>query len=148
MSRAAGLANILKLQTFFKQMDLNGDWDDFINPDGTDLNKTRIAEAVGLASRKTLTEGKEISKIYRDKINILLEQGILNNAKRRKIKISSNNIESENQSAELKRANKIAEINLILEEELYQARKKIERLESKIKLFEKIENYIEQTGRW
>lgn len=148
MSQAKGLENIEKLQAFFEQREKEGDWEDYIRSDGLELNKTLVAEDAGLNSRKTPTEGKAISKVYFAKINELVERGILKKDLRTPEEKVTLKTKLKIDSLQVKRANKIAETNAALEEELFQQRKKNEQLEKKLKRLEKIEAYMEQTGKW
>ncbi len=147
MSQAIGLTNIAKLEAFFKKRDEEGDWEDYLYSPCA-LNKVTIAEDAGLASRKTLTGGKAITKVYNDKINELIAQEILKEDTRSPEDKATSKTISKIDAAQLKRANKIAETNAALEEELFQERKKNEKLEAKLQQLEKIEAYMEQTGRW
>jgi len=148
MSQAIGLDNIAKLEAFFTEREKEGDWEDFISDDGFDLNKTRVADAANLASRKTPTGGKAIRKVYDDKIRDLIERRILNEDTRTVDDKATSKTLTKIEASELKRAKKIAETNASLEEELFQERKKNERLEAKIEQFAKIQSYMESTGRW
>ena len=148
MSQAIGLANISKLEAFFKKRDEEGDWEDYILSPGYTLNKVTVAEDAGLANRKTVTGGKAISKVYNDKIDELIAQGILEEDTRSSENKTTSTTISKIDASQLKRANKIAEKNAALEEELFQERKKNEQLEKKLQRLEKIEAYMEQTGRW
>jgi len=147
MSQAIGLANIAKLKAFFKKRDEEGDWEDYLYSPCA-LNKVTIAEDAGLASRKTLTGGKAISDIYNAKINELIAQGILTEDTRSpEDKVISKTI-SKIDASQLKRANKIAETNAALEEELFQERKENKELKAKLKRLEKVEAYMDETGQW
>jgi len=148
MSQAKGIENIRKLQDFFDAREKEGDWEDYVRADGLDLNKTLVAEDAGLNSRKTPTEGKAISKVYFAQIINLVERGILKEDLRTPEEKITSKTKAKIDSLQLKRANKIAETNAALEEELFQERKKNEQLEKKLKRLEKIEAYMEQTGRW
>ncbi|MEW6991941.1 hypothetical protein AADZ91_14805 [Colwelliaceae bacterium 6441] len=148
MSQAIGLANIAKLKAFFKKRDEEGDWEDYILSPGYTLNKVTVAEDSGLASRKTLTGGKAITKVYNDKVNELIAQGILEEDTRSSENKATSKTIAKIDASKLKRANKIAETNAALEEELFQERKKNATLEDKLQLLKKIEAYMEQTGRW
>lgn len=148
MSQAIGLANIAKLKAFFKKRDDEADWEDYILSPGYTLNKVTVAEDAGLASRKTLTGGKEIERVYNKKINELIELGILIKDTRSSEDKATSKTISKIDASQLKRANKIAETNAALEDELFQERKSNKELKEKLKRLEKIEAYMEQTGRW
>lgn len=148
MSQAIGLDNIAKLEAFFTEREKEGDWEYFISDNGFDLNKSRVADDAGLASRKTVTGGKGISKVYDDKISDLIERKILTKDTRTVDDKATSKTLTKIETSELKRAKKIAETNAALEEELFQERKDNEKLKAELKKFEKIQSYMESTGRW
>jgi len=147
MSQAIGLANIAKLEAFFKERDDEGDWEDYLLSEYA-LNKVTVAEDAGLASRKTLTGGKAIKTVYTAKIAELITEGILKEDTRSSEEKSTSKTLSKMDQQQIKRANKTAETNAALQEELYEARKENERLEAKLERLEKVEAYMDQTGRW
>ena len=80
MSKVKGLENIAKFQSFCQERDEKQDWQDFIAADGTQLNRTQVASAAMLASRKVLVgvnANPTVARMLEEAENLLRGKGIL-----------------------------------------------------------------------
>ncbi len=80
MSKEKGLDNIAKFQSFCQERDEKRDWQDFIAADGSQLNRTQVASAAMLASRKVLVgvnANPTVAMMLEEVETQLREKGIL-----------------------------------------------------------------------
>ena len=146
MSNPAAKINLERFEAFVKERDNQGDWDDYTLPDRFDLNKKMIARECEF-DRKRITGNSKIKEKYDEVVCKLLEKGILlenTNTPPEQRQNKQQNTSNSRQKAELK---KTLEINIALEEELFQTKAELDEANKKLERFEAIERYMMETGR-
>ena len=148
MSQAKGKENLAKFTAFVTERDSDSDWEDFVALNGLELNKTQIAKVAGLASRKVITDNKEIFALFKEKQKTLVDKGVLSADTRSNTEKAQAQTSALSSAMDSRRSKKIAETNAALQEQLYAITKENEQLKTELTRFKKIQDYMESTGRW
>jgi hypothetical protein len=146
MSNPKAMQNLERFLAFVETRNIEADWEDFVLPNGFDLNKKMIARECEF-DRKRITENSKIRAKYEEVKADLIAKGILIDDNRSPSEQHSARESSGKSSIDKRMLKKSQETNAALEEQLYKTTKELEEAKVKLKRLTAIEDYLLATGR-
>lgn len=146
MSNPAAKINLERFEVFIKERNKQGDWEDYVLPDSFDLNKKMIARECGF-DRKRITGNSKIKEKYDAIVSDLLRKGVLLKNPNTPTELRQAKQQGISNSREKAALKKTQEANIALEEELFQTKAELNKINKKLQRLEAIERYMMETGR-
>lgn len=146
MSNPKAIENLERFLAFVETRNNEADWEDFVLPNGLDLNKKMIARECEF-DRKRITENSRIRKKYNEIKVDLIAKGILIEDNRTTLEHHSAKSTAGTSGIDKHILKNFQETNAALEEQLFKTTKELEETKAKLKRLNAIENYLLTTGR-
>ncbi|MEH6711166.1 MAG: hypothetical protein V7733_08105 [Paraglaciecola polaris] len=146
MSNPKAAENLKRFEDFVKQREEESDWEDYALRNRLDLNKKMIARDCEF-DRKRITENSKINGIYQGIKVDLIKKGILIEDTREPSQKHTSAIEGLDKGMDKRALKKQQETNAALEEQLFEAKRKLDEANKKLTLLKGMEDYMLATGR-
>lgn len=146
MSNPQAAKNFELFQAFIEERYEQDDFEDYVLPDKSELNKKMVARECGF-DRKRITENSKIRSLW-DKVNVdLMKKGLLTEDKRTPTERYNSANASISSTIDKKQLKKQQETNAALAEELSRTKAELEQVKIKLERLKAIEEYMLITGR-